>query len=104
MEELELNLTSFQYLPVFSREVPENREHLIRTGYVHAVFEEICKRKKNQQHPNEMDSGIYSPSFYLCGWKVMIDEAKKESLIWALTASLFIWNSTGNPERLTPNA
>jgi ferredoxin-NADP reductase len=25
MEELELNLTGFQYLPVFSREVPENR-------------------------------------------------------------------------------
>jgi ferredoxin-NADP reductase len=77
MEELELNLTSFQYLPVFSREVPENREHLIRTGYVHAVFEEICKRKKNQQHTIGTESGNYSPSFYLCGWKAMIDEAKK---------------------------
>jgi Na+-transporting NADH:ubiquinone oxidoreductase subunit NqrF len=76
MEELEMNLTSFQYLPVFSREVPENREHLIRTGYVHAVFEEICKRKKNLPKTGTED-GIYAPAFYLCGWKVMIDEAKK---------------------------
>ena len=75
-EELELNLTGFQYLPVFSREVPENREHLIRTGYVHAVFEEICKKKKNI--PDTVDGNLgYHPSFYLCGWKVMIDEAKK---------------------------
>jgi ferredoxin-NADP reductase len=76
MEELELNLTDFQYLPVFSREVPENREHLIRTGYVHAVFEEICKKKMNPASPDQ-DTIIYTPSFYLCGWKIMIDEAKK---------------------------
>ncbi|HEY8733014.1 MAG TPA: FAD-dependent oxidoreductase [Puia sp.] len=75
MEELELNLTGFQYLPVFSREVPENREHLIRTGYVHAVFEEICKRNKNFITPGQENN--YLPFFYLCGWKVMIDEAKK---------------------------
>jgi ferredoxin-NADP reductase len=76
MEELELNLPGFHYMPVFSREVPENREHLIRTGYVHAVFEEICKRKKNMPSDNGGGSA-YTPSFYLCGWKVMIDEAKK---------------------------
>jgi len=76
MEELELNLAGFQYLPVFSREVPENREHLIRTGYVHAVFEEICKKKKHLVIPG-MEPVKYLPSFYLCGWKVMIDEAKK---------------------------
>ena len=76
MEELEQNLTVFQYLPVFSREVPENREHLIRTGYVHAVFEEICKKKKEQLSIGP-DAAIYPATFYLCGWKVMIDEAKK---------------------------
>lgn len=74
MEELELKLTGFQYLPVFSREVPENREHLIRTGYVHAVFEEICKQKAAS---NGSPGGVYPASFFLCGWKVMIDEAKK---------------------------
>jgi ferredoxin-NADP reductase len=76
MEDLEINLMGFQYLPVFSREVPENREHLIRTGYVHAVFEEICRKKKSLVAPG-MEAIQYLPSFYLCGWKVMIDEAKK---------------------------
>ena len=76
MEELEKNLPGFHYLPVFSREIPENHKHLIRTGYVHAVYEEICRKKKNSILP---DSGamVYPASFYLCGWKVMIDEAKK---------------------------
>jgi len=76
MEELEMNLTGFQYLPVFSREVPENREHLIRTGYVHAVFEEICKMKRKTESMGA-EFIIHPASFYLCGWKVMIDEAKK---------------------------
>jgi ferredoxin-NADP reductase len=76
MEELEIKLTGFQYLPVFSREVPENREHLIRTGYVHAVFEEICKMKRKTESMGA-EFIIHPASFYLCGWKVMIDEAKK---------------------------
>jgi ferredoxin-NADP reductase len=76
MEDLEENLPGFHYLPVFSREEAENREHLIRTGYVHAVFEEICKKKMNIVIP-EMSNIVSPASFYLCGWKVMIDEAKK---------------------------
>jgi ferredoxin-NADP reductase len=76
MEELEIKLAGFQYLPVFSREVPENREHLIRTGYVHAVFEEICKMKRKTESMGA-EFIIHPASFYLCGWKVMIDEAKK---------------------------
>ena len=76
MEELELNLTGFQYLPVYSREVPENHKHLIRTGYVHAVFEEICKKKMKAESLGA-EVIVHPASFYLCGWKVMIDEAKK---------------------------
>jgi Na+-transporting NADH:ubiquinone oxidoreductase subunit NqrF len=76
MEELEQNLSGFQYLPVFSREVPENREDLIRTGYVHAVYEELCKKKKDLLSIGP-DVAIYPATFYLCGWKVMIDEARK---------------------------
>jgi ferredoxin-NADP reductase len=117
MEDLEENLPGFHYLPVFSREIPENLNHLIRTGYVHAVYEEICNKKnvttnssvpsllsregeksdepstinyqpsiENDQRPtaNGQLSTIHYPlstilhpaSFYLCGWKVMIDEAK----------------------------
>ncbi len=75
METLEENLPGFQYLPVFSREIPENRKHLIRTGYVHAVYEEICRNKLSRIGA---ESNLISPaSFYLCGWKVMIDEARK---------------------------
>jgi ferredoxin-NADP reductase len=99
MEDLEENLPGFHYLPVFSREVPENLNHLIRTGYVHAVFEEICKKKIETANPPSPGSGgqsgqqpspndllptasyqlptiLHPASFYLCGWKVMIDEAK----------------------------
>jgi ferredoxin-NADP reductase len=76
MEELEQNLPGFQYLPVFSREIPENHKHLIRTGYVHSVYEEIFKKKINSISP-ETGTILYPASFYLCGWKVMIDEARK---------------------------
>jgi ferredoxin-NADP reductase len=76
MEELSMNLTDFQYLPVFSREVPENHKHLIRTGYVHSIYEEICRKKKAAQ-TSETDALKAPASFYLCGWKNMIDEARK---------------------------
>jgi ferredoxin-NADP reductase len=33
-------------------------------GYVHAIYEELCCEKKPSM-------------FYLCGWKEMIDEAKR---------------------------
>ena len=75
MEELEQNLPGFHYLPVFSRETAGNRSP-IRTGYVHAVYEEICNQKKKMESPGP-DTIIHPASFYLCGWKVMIDEARK---------------------------
>lgn len=80
MEELEEQVARFRYIPVFSREVPENQNHLIRTGYVHAVYEEICKMNPEQTAAGET-SGSSGPSpnpayFYLCGWKNMIDEAR----------------------------
>jgi ferredoxin-NADP reductase len=76
MEELEMKLTGFSYLPVFSREVPENREHLVRTGYVHSVYEEICGKKRTPVS-EDAPAANHPASFYLCGWKVMIDEARK---------------------------
>ncbi len=69
MEALEETLTGFQYLPTFSREAPENVNHLIRTGYVHAVFQELCQA-----------SGKAPAHFFLCGWKNMIDDAKQHIL------------------------
>jgi ferredoxin-NADP reductase len=70
LKELSLELPGFQYVPTFSREqpvsAPEGGEQLIRTGYVHQVYEEICKQ-----------ANCPPASFYLCGWKNMIDEAKQ---------------------------
>lgn len=54
--------TNFHYHPTLSRENWEGR-----TGYVHPVYEELCK-------------GNPSASFYLCGWKGMIDEARTRIL------------------------
>jgi ferredoxin-NADP reductase len=70
LEELERRLPEFYYIPTFSREspssVPANGGKTIRTGYVHAIYEEICLGKPELPPAN----------FYLCGWKNMIDEAK----------------------------
>jgi CDP-4-dehydro-6-deoxyglucose reductase len=52
-------LPGFNYIPTLSREEWEGR-----TGYVHPVYEELCVERKPS-------------SFFLCGWRGMIDEAKK---------------------------
>ena len=56
--ELQNDLPSFTYHPVLSRE-----EWSGKTGYVHAVYEELCATKM-------------PATFFLCGWKAMIDDAK----------------------------
>lgn len=59
MQEMEKKLPNFHYHPTLSREQWDGR-----TGYVHPIYEELCKEKPDAQ-------------FFLCGWKQMIDEAKK---------------------------
>jgi len=58
MRQLEKELPKFNYHPTLSREEWEGRK-----GYVHHVYEELSSHKQ-QSH------------FMLCGWRVMIDEAK----------------------------
>lgn len=59
MKELEDQLSGFHFHPTLSREEWEGK-----TGYVHSLYEALCESK--------------SPAnFFLCGWKDMIDEAKK---------------------------
>jgi len=58
MRELEQKIPDFTYYPVLSRETWDHD-----TGYVHAIYERLC-----QGHP--------PAHFMLCGWKVMVDEAK----------------------------
>src|SRR5579863_8493684 len=74
MEALQEKLPDFYYIPTFSRETVTDT--LIKTGYVHNVYEEIC----NNNICIVEDTGlqvIKPASFFLCGWKNMIDEAKQ---------------------------
>lgn len=59
-------MEGFYFLPTLSREQWEGH-----TGYVHQVYEEIIRQKESRE-------AVLPPArFYLCGWKAMIDEAKK---------------------------
>ncbi|MBS1772892.1 MAG: FAD-dependent oxidoreductase [Bacteroidetes bacterium] len=60
MRALQSEMPKFTYHPVLSRENIEGYNN----GYVHNVYEELCK-------------GNQPADFMLCGWKVMIDEAKQ---------------------------
>ncbi len=64
LEELTEQIPSFHYIPTFSR---EQAAPLVRTGYVHAVYEELCPQQES----------LRPAQFFLCGWKNMIDEAKE---------------------------
>ncbi len=76
LKELEQELPGFHFLPTFSRE-PADNDLLMRTGYVHAVYEEFVKQ--NMIHNNNGNGPeLKAASFYLCGWKNMIDEAKQK--------------------------
>lgn len=67
MRKLADEIPNFHFLPTLSRE-----EWNGKTGYVHQIYEEILK-------PKVAMSGVENcnVAFYLCGWKDMIDEAKK---------------------------
>jgi ferredoxin-NADP reductase len=74
LSELSQKVPSFQYIPTFSREEADN---IIRTGYVHSVYEEICRNGLTPSTDDAQPALVKPASFYLCGWKNMIDEAKK---------------------------
>ncbi|HEY1870207.1 MAG TPA: FAD-dependent oxidoreductase, partial [Chitinophagaceae bacterium] len=59
MRELAAIIENFHFLPTLSREEWEGKK-----GYVHEIYEELAKEKQ-------------PADFLLCGWKNMIDDAKK---------------------------
>jgi ferredoxin-NADP reductase len=59
LKKLQEELPNFYYLPTLSREEWDGKR-----GYVHTLYEELCANKQ-------------PASFFLCGWKAMIDEAKQ---------------------------
>jgi ferredoxin-NADP reductase len=69
---LQEQMPSFHFLPTYSRE-PADNDQLMRTGYVHAVYEEFVKQKMIK---NEDGIAVKPAKFYLCGWKNMIDDAR----------------------------
>lgn len=62
LRQLEKEMSDFHYLPVFSREEAASP---LQKGYVHEVYERTVA----------LNAG--PASFYLCGWKNMIDEARQ---------------------------
>lgn len=71
LRDLEKELEGFHYLPTFSR---EEAGEGYKTGYVHGVYEELCKI-----NPATMKDAAPA-DFFLCGWKNMVDEAKQRIL------------------------
>jgi ferredoxin-NADP reductase len=72
LTKLEKQLPGFHYLTAFSQE-EGNNEATLRLGYVHPIYEELCRG-------NCTDATLKPAYFYLCGWKAMIDEAKRRIL------------------------
>ena len=70
MKALENGLEGFHFMPTLSRESWDGS-----TGYVHSLYEEICKR--NNEVCESLDN-LSPATFYLCGWKFMIDDARKK--------------------------
>lgn len=66
MRRLEAEVPNFHFIPTLSREQWNGC-----CGYVHAIYENLIHEKMNgnEQPP--------PANFYLCGWKNMVDEAKK---------------------------
>lgn len=69
LNQLEKDLPGFTYIPTLSREDWQGRR-----GYVHALYEAICKENGDKC----LDGPLVPASFYLCGWKAMIDEAREK--------------------------
>lgn len=71
MVELQNQLQNFQYIPTLSREKWSGR-----SGYVHQIYEEICAANKAASN----DALLSPASFFLCGWKMMIMDARSKLL------------------------
>jgi len=72
MKTLEKRMENFAYMPTLSREGWDGEKG--HTGYVHSLYEEICK--KDSEVCEDLEN-LKPASFYLCGWKAMIDDARK---------------------------
>jgi CDP-4-dehydro-6-deoxyglucose reductase len=70
MRRLEKEMENFHFMPTLSRESWSGH-----SGYVHDLYETICK--KNNEACSTLEN-LKPAAFYLCGWKFMIDDARKK--------------------------
>lgn len=68
MKRMEQEVENFHFVPTLSREQWSGC-----CGYVHAIYENLVHQKMN-------DGELPPATFYLCGWKNMVDEAKERIL------------------------
>ncbi len=73
MFSLEEELKSFKFLPILSREL-----FLGRQGYVHILYKDIINDYFKQMEENTYND--LDICFYICGWKEMVKEARKNLL------------------------
>ncbi|RPD48833.1 ferredoxin--NADP reductase [Paracnuella aquatica] len=69
MQSLAQKIPQFQYFPTLSREQWDGC-----CGYVHTIYERLVLEQK------EATGELPPASFFLCGWKNMVDEAKQKIL------------------------
>ena len=69
MKKLAGELENFSFMPTLSREQWDGHQ-----GYVHGLYEEICNL--NNKACTDL-ANLKPASFFLCGWKAMIDDARK---------------------------
>lgn len=72
MMTLHNRIPQFHYIPTLSRE-----QWYGKTGYVHEHYKEICLSHCKTDTPLAQS---YPATFYLCGWKFMIEDAKRNIL------------------------
>lgn len=84
MKTLEQQVEAFYYLPTFSREAANNHL-LMRTGYVHGIYEEFMRRNMILNGVNGVPT-LKPAHFYICGWHEMIGDAKERILMYGYTS------------------
>jgi ferredoxin-NADP reductase len=67
---------SFKFYVAYSRE--QVNEIFAHNGYVHQVYEKICKENMINYLENADNKIVKPANFYLCGWRGMIDDATKK--------------------------
>ena len=89
MQELVEALPQLNYHIILSREPWKGRQ-----GYVHEVYKEII-----ENYFQAMENGDYNElplEFFICGWKDMVDEARKTLFDIDLTKNKSKSRSTNN--------